>query len=83
MSADECGEKRGTYAGWNVHNRQGLIPCRDCSDAQAAYMRHRRLTTWKFGRQVLVGFPTSDTHGLIADFDGIGAVIARSLRESA
>jgi hypothetical protein len=40
-----CGDKRGTYAGWNVHKRNGEEPCEDCRHAQAEYVAEWRLRT--------------------------------------
>lgn len=36
------GEKCGTYAGWNEHNRLRTSVCRPCKRAQADYMRALR-----------------------------------------
>lgn len=38
-----CGDKRGTYAGWNQHNVRGDKPCVECRAAATEYQRKRRL----------------------------------------
>ena len=39
-----CGEKRGTYAGVNLHRKAWETPCVACKAAAADYARRRRQT---------------------------------------
>lgn len=38
MSTPKC----GTYGGYQLHGRRREVPCSDCTEALAAYMRHFR-----------------------------------------
>lgn len=37
-----CGEKRGTYAGVNLHRKAWEAPCDECRQAARDYARRRR-----------------------------------------
>ena len=70
--------KYGTRAGWNLHMRRKEKACTECNEANRIYTRdYRQRKTSK----------RAFTFPLEARFDrlevGLGAVIARSFRESA
>lgn len=74
---DRC----GSYAGVAAHRKAGTPVCPDCRAACAAYAREwrRHRTTGRAHLFPVVSPATVD----VATFNGLGAVIARGLRESA
>lgn len=40
--------RHGTYAGWQVHRKEGKRPCKPCQQAQNDYMREYRKTSDKW-----------------------------------
>lgn len=67
--------EHGTYPGWNWHHRTGVPMCRDCTDAEAAYMRSYR----QRGR-----VPTELPDERYYDLNGaVGLAYAHAVRESA
>lgn len=67
--------EHGTHQGRNWHNRSGVPACAACREFGRLYQRERRLIN---GSHRLVTFPLTATIDL-----GLGATIARSIRESA
>ena len=71
-------DTHGTYAGWNLHLQRKTPICDACRAAATAYVRE-----WRRGRGTkAINFPKTvrpDLHAL----DGLGAVIAESIRWSA
>jgi hypothetical protein len=75
MSDPRC----GTHAGWSAHTAKKEKCCEACSIFRRDYMRERRRMRSN-GRRFI--FPIEN---VVGDFDayGMGAAIARGLRESA
>jgi hypothetical protein len=71
MKRETC----GTLAGVKAHQRNGEPACPDCNDANNAYMRDYRRHRMGRGIPFPVEAPRHDV--------GLGATIARAIRESA
>ena len=71
--------RHGTYAGVMAHTARREKPCEPCREARTEYMRDRRM---RLSSQRAFILPIEMVPEM-ADFDGIGASIARGLRESA
>lgn len=77
MTLDPNDPRHGTYAGSMAHQLHKVPSCEPCREAARLYARDRR-RRHASGRALT--FPIQVR---LEDFDGIGASIARGLRESA
>lgn len=46
---DACGDKRGSYAGWNRHVKADEKPCAPCIRAQTEYLNNYRAAHPEYG----------------------------------